>query len=131
MKKFRAITAAAAALMVSAPLSYAQLELEGQWYVIDQQGGSKLVIGPANPQGSPLLVAEAGAAPANCPEGSFWEMDDGTIVACGDATAFFDLRAPTPEDVVNTEPFPENAMLLIPRDTGESDSDQDTNTQSN
>jgi hypothetical protein len=37
MKKFLAITAAAAALMVSAPLSYAQLELEGQWYVIDSR----------------------------------------------------------------------------------------------
>ena len=136
MKKFLAITAAAAALMVSAPLSYAQLQQEGQWYVIDQSGGSKLVIGPATPEGTPLLMAEAGVRPALCPEGSFWQMDDGTIVACDDDTAFFDLRSPADlaaeqEAITPTEEFPEDAMLLIPRDTGESDSAEDTDTQSN
>jgi hypothetical protein len=134
MKRILAVAAAAAALAVS-PLAFAQMEQEGEWFVIDQQGGSKLVIGPANPDGSVLLMAEADARPGDCPSGSFWQMADGTIVACDDDAAFFDLRDATAEElsnlqenIVNTEPYPESAQLLIPRDAADAQSG-DTNTE--
>jgi hypothetical protein len=128
MRKFLVATVAAAALIAGAAPSFAQ-EVQGGYYVIDGQGGTKLVVGPANPEGTELLMAEGDAAPANCPAGSFWQATDGSIVACDDATAMFDLQAPEQGATMpNTEPYPENAMLMIPRDTGESDSDADTNT---
>jgi hypothetical protein len=134
MKKILAATVAVAALAFG-PSAFAQMEQEGEWFVIDQQGGSKLVIGPANPEGSELLMAEGDARPADCPSGSFFQMADGTIVSCDDETAFFDLRESTAEElsniqenIVNTEPYPETAQTLIPRDAAEAQSGE-SNTE--
>ena len=124
----RILTLTAAALMASVSVSFAQMEQEGNWYVIDQQGGTKLVIGAANPEGSPLLMGESDVAPADCAAGSFWQMADGTIVSCDDDTAMFDLQDATTEELSRmqeeipmTEPYPEQAQTLIPRESGDSD----------
>lgn len=132
MKKFLAVTAAAVALMASAPLALAQMQQEGNWYVIDGSGGSKLVVGEANPEGSPLLMGENGAKPSDCATGSFYDAGNNMIASCDDDTAMFDMRAPDAgETMTNTEPYPENAMLLVPHETGDSKSDQDTDTSTN
>ena len=137
MKKIFALTAAA--LMASVSVSFAQMEQEGNWYVIDGQGGSKLIVGAANPEGMPLLMGENDAAPADCAAGSFWQMADGTVVSCDDETAMFDARTTTAdelaamqEEIPNTEPYAENSMMLVPRDAGNADQgDTGSATQSN
>ena len=123
----RILGLAAAALLAGATAASAQMQQEGNWYVIDQAGGSKLVIGPANPEGFPLLMGANDVAPADCAPGAFWQMADGTVVSCDDDTAFFDLQDATTEELSRmqeeipmTEPYPEQAQTLIPRESGQS-----------
>jgi hypothetical protein len=122
----RILGLAAVALLAGATVASAQMQQEGNWYVIDQSGGSKLVVGPANPEGVPLLMGESDAAPADCAAGAFWQMADGTVVSCDDDTAMFDMRDATAEElsamqeqIPMTEPYPEQAQTLMPRESGQ------------
>jgi hypothetical protein len=116
MKKLLAISAASAVLIFAASTANAD------FYVRDDASGQRFIVDTTTNAETVLLLEENGAAPANCPAGSFYQAADGTIVAC-DGGAFFDLAAPEPGVLMPSgDPWPENAMLLTPRpgsDSGE------------
>lgn len=129
MKRLLAVTTAAAALMFAGSAGYAQdLEMP-QIYVMQDSSGQRMVMTSDNPQGSSLLVGEAGAVPGDCPAGSFYETESSVIIACGDDTAMFDLQAPEAGAMMMSgEAFPQGAMVGIPRESGEQ-KQGDTTTQ--
>jgi len=116
MNKFLTIPAAIAALAIGASTSFAQLQQEGDWYVRDGQGGSKIIVGPAAPQGTPLIVSESATAPANCPAGSFWYQQgyDNQITACGAQTAYDLQPAQSGQMMASGQPYPAGAMVVVP-----------------
>ena len=117
MKKFLAISVASAALMLSGA-SYAQ-NADGEWYVQETASGEQRIFGGGNPEGAPLLEGVNGAAPADCPEGSFYRTGDNSIAACGEGGAAFDLTAPEAGSMMSSgEAWPEGAMLMRPKESG-------------
>jgi hypothetical protein len=115
--KILAITAATAALALSGA-AYAQEAGSETFdvYVTQDQSGQRMV----NAAGaeSPLLEGENGAAPATCPEGSYYSVQgsqgEELIYGCGNTDIAFGLFQPNEGEMMSTgEPFPENAFLLL------------------
>ena len=110
MKKVLALTTAFAGLFLAASTANAD-------YFIRDANGQKFVVDTTTNAETVLLLEESGAAPANCPAGSFWQTADGRIFACGDAAATFTLAAPQPGVLMPSgDPWPENTMLMVPAD---------------
>jgi hypothetical protein len=115
MRNVLAITAATAALMLSGT-AYAQNEPRYDIFVTQDDAGQRMV----NVAGteSPLLQGENGAAPADCPDGSYYAVEgsqgEELIYACGNTDITFGLFEPNEGDMMATgEPLPENAFLLL------------------
>jgi hypothetical protein len=100
------------------------------WYVVGEGPDRTVFGGDLPPEGTPLLQGESGQKPADCPAGSFYEGSGGSIVSCDDTAAIFDLQAPESGSTMATgEAWPENAMILRPRESGEQKgSDTNSNT---
>jgi hypothetical protein len=74
----------------------------------------------AGGEGTAVLRGEAGARPADCPEGSFYETADGGVAACGD-DAMFEMAEPESSMKMESgEPFEQGTMILRPRESGSS-----------
>jgi hypothetical protein len=111
MTKLLAI-AAATALMASA--AYAQVETEPYWVQTDAEGAK--IYNEENSEGFPLLEGENFAAPADCPEGSFFRSGENMVTACGEGGATFDLAEPEAGSMMPSgDPWPENAMVMTPQ----------------
>ena len=110
MKKIFAI-AAATGLMLSISGASAQDEMKGMY--VTGEGASRMVMGGEMTAGAPVLAGTNGAAPADCPEGSFYEGTDSMIVACGADGAQFNMMAPPAGTMMpNGEAYPEGAMMM-------------------
>ena len=110
MTKLLAI-ATASALMASA--AYAQVQTEPWW--VEQGAQGAIVFNEENREagGIPLLEEDNFAAPANCPEGSFFRSGENTVTACGPGGATFELAAPESGTTMpGGDPWPENAMIM-------------------
>ncbi len=81
-------------------------------FVNRDEAGMYRIYGPDNMEGTELLMGENGAAPADCPEGSFYRNADNMIVACGTDETFG--VGPFEEGAMMSsgDPFPENSMML-------------------
>ena len=113
MKRILALTTAFAGLALVASTANAD-------YFIRDANGQRFVVDTGTNVETVLLLEEAGVAPANCPAGSFWQTADGRIFACDGGTAGFTLVAPTPGVLMPSgDPWPENAMLMVPEESGE------------
>jgi hypothetical protein len=82
--------------------------MEGDYYVVDAQGGSKLIVSKANPTGTPLMMATDGQKPSDCPAGSFYQMND-MIMGCDDDAAYDTATPDTPAVGMD---LPQGAMIL-------------------
>lgn len=113
MTKLLAI-ATATALMASA--AYAQTQNEVWWV---EEGAQGAIVYNQENQGSggiPLLEEDNFAAPADCPEGSYYRTGEGTVAACGEGGAMFDLAAPGEGMMMPSgDPWPENTMMMTPQ----------------
>jgi len=122
MKKVLALTTAFAALALAASTANAD-------YFIRDEGGQKFVVNTDTNAETVLLIEENGAAPANCAAGSFYQTADGRIFACDDAAATFTLVAPQPGVLMPSgDPWPENAMLMVPGDVPQESGEQKDST---
>jgi len=114
MRKVLAATTAAVALMVSASGAIA-LDDKTNMYVTGE-GENRMVMGGDNAEGSRLLMGENGAAPSECPEGSFYMIDE-QIFACGDDSTAYTLREPESGTMsASGDELPEGAMMLEARE---------------
>jgi hypothetical protein len=114
MRKMLAVTAAVAALTLGATAANAVDEKEG--YYVTGSGENRMVMGGQNSEGTRLLSAENGAAPSDCPEGSFYEMNE-MIFACGDDdTAYMMVEPDSGATMATGEAYPEGAMMLEHRE---------------
>jgi hypothetical protein len=124
MKRTLSLATAVAALALTAS-AYAQNATYD--YYVTGSGDSRMVMsrGGGGP-GMPILRGENGARPANCAAGQFYEAGDGTLAACDD-DAMFSVMAPgTGQTMDNGQPFTEGAMILQPRESGQSKGSGDT-----
>jgi hypothetical protein len=127
MKKFLAVTTAAAALM----LATAANAQDTQLYVTQDASGNRVVMGGANAEGAPILMGTAGAAPSDCPAGQFYEDSRQMVVPC-EGGAEFGMMAPGAGMMMpDGQPYPEGAMLLQPNTTPVGDSGTQKSTDSN
>jgi hypothetical protein len=109
MKKFLAVTAAAAA-MAFATAANAQ---DPQLYVTQDAGGARMVMGGEAP--APLMMGTDGAKPADCPAGSFYEGAQAQIFPCEGESEGFTMMAPEAGTMMpDGSPWPEGAMLVQP-----------------
>jgi hypothetical protein len=121
MAKLLAI-ATATALMAGA--AHAQVETEPWWVQEDAEGA--MIYNEENSEGMPLLEGENFAAPADCPEGSFYRSGENTVTACGEGGAMFDLAEPEEGSTMPSgDPWPENAMMMRPQDQSDSGEQSD------
>ena len=105
------VIATASALMASA--AYAQVQTEPWW--LEQGAQGAIVFNEENREsgGIPLLEEDNFAAPADCPEGSFYRSGENTVTACGAGGATFELAAPEAGTTMpGGDPWPENAMIM-------------------
>jgi hypothetical protein len=117
MRKILAITAASVALTFATAASAQTPQL----YVKDENGQRFVTDGD---QDMPILPGgtTAGVAPADCPEGSYFESGD-MIIACGDDGQRFSLMAPEPNAMQpDGQPYPQGAMLMTPVDPASQES---------
>jgi hypothetical protein len=122
MKKVLALTTAFAGLALAVSTANAD-------YFIRDEGGQKFVVNTDTNAETTLLVEENGAAPATCAAGSFYQTADGRIFACDDAAAHFTLVAPQPGVMMPSgDPWPENAMLMVPGDVPAESGEQKDST---
>ena len=129
MKKVLALTTAFAGLALAASAANAD-------YFIRDAGGQKFVVNTDTNAETVLLIEENGAAPSTCAAGSFYQTADGRIFACDDAAAHFTLVAPEAGVLMPSgDPWPENAMLMVPGDippeSGEQKRGDSTEPQAN
>ncbi len=109
MKKFLAVTAAAAALVFATAAS-AQ---DAPMYVTQDASGARMVMGGEAP--APLMMGTDGAKPADCPAGSFYEGAQAQIFPCEGESEGFTMMAPeTGTMMPDGQPWPEGAMLMQP-----------------
>jgi len=117
MKKFLTVTTAVASLMLGANGAFALDEsksMEGMY--VAGEGESRMVMGGQMTEGARVMMGENGAAPSECPAGSFYEVD-GRITACegGDA---FNLSEPGAGMMMSDgKAYPDGAMMMM-RGTG-------------
>ncbi len=83
-----------------------------EMFVNRDDAGMYRVYGPDNMEGSELLMGEGGAAPADCPEGSYYRNADNMIVACGTAEIFGIGPVEAGAMMSSGDPYPENSMML-------------------
>ena len=122
MRKVLAFTTAFAGLVLAASTANAD-------YFIRDANGQKFVVDTGTNVETVLLIEENGVAPSTCPAGSFWQTADGRIFACDDAAATFTLVAPEPGVLMPSgDPWPENAMLMVPADIPEESGEQKDST---
>jgi hypothetical protein len=118
MKKLLILTAASACLF-AAPAS-------ADYFIRDDATGQRFVVDTTTNAETVLLLEENGAAPSNCPAGSFWQNADGTIFACDDPDSTFILSAPAAGTMMPSgDPWPENAMLMLPPEAEDSGQQSD------
>lgn len=89
----------------------AQGDKAGLYLNQDDQGMYR-VYGGDNMQGSELLMNENGAAPAVCPEGSFYETSDHFIRECGTDAQFGVSPVEEGAMMASGEPYREGSWLL-------------------
>lgn len=122
MKKILS-TVAAGTLLAATSLAVAQTATTSEnydWYMTGS-GDQRMIHSRSSGESTQLLLGENGVRPADCPEGSFFEAADGSIVACEDETAMFDLTEPGPDMTMDDgQPFQEGAMLMTPAEQGAS-----------
>jgi hypothetical protein len=117
--------ATASALMTGA--AFAQVQTEPWW--VEQGAQGAVVFNEENREsgGIPLLEEDNFAMPADCPEGSFFRSGENTVTACGEGGAMFDLAAPEAGSTMPSgDPWPENAMTMVPQGMEESGSQKDS-----
>lgn len=125
MRKFLAVTTAAAALMFAAGTASAQDATSNTGAATDSmyvtgEGDSMMVMGGGNAEGSRVLRGENYAVPADCPEGSYYMSGENQITACGEGGAAFDVTSPGEgETAAGGAAFPAGSMALRPRESGE------------
>ena len=101
-----------AAMVLSASSAWAQ---SSEMYVTRGDGDQWTFHGgTAGAEGSNVLMGEAGAAPANCPEGSYWMTDEQMIRACGTEEDLGFAEIPEGQQTATGEAFPENSYLVQP-----------------
>lgn len=117
MKRLLAVSTAAAALMFAT----AAVAQDAQLYVTQDASGNRMIMGGTTAEGAPLLRADGDTAPADCPEGGYWEDSRQMVHACvGDDRPFL-LRAPdTGAMMPDGQPYPENTMLMVREGTEDS-----------
>ena len=112
------IATGAALLMLGATAASAQ-NAEYDFYITGQ-GENRMVMSRAGGEGTAILRGEAGARPADCPDGNFYETADGGVAACGD-DAMFEMAEPESSMKMESgEPFEQGTMILRPRESGSS-----------
>ena len=125
MRNMLAVTTAAAALMFAAGTAFAQDTTSNtgggtttdNMYVTGE-GENMRVMGGDNAEGVVILRGENFAEPEDCPEGSYYMSGDNQITACGEGGATFEVVAPGEGETV--EGMPQGAMMMRPRESGES-----------
>jgi hypothetical protein len=103
--------ATASALMTGA--AFAQTMTEPWW--VEEGANGAVVFNEENRSagGIPLLEEDNFAAPADCPEGSFYRSGEDMVTACGEGGATFELAAPEAGSTMPSgDPWPENAMMM-------------------
>ena len=117
---------AAAAMMFGASAAYAQ-NATTQFYVTGE-GDEMRVMGRNNTQGAVVVGDETYAMPADCPDGAYWRSGPNMLTACGEGGSSFNVAVPEAgAAMASGERVPEGAMILTPRDNG--DTRQDTTNQ--
>ena len=110
MKKFLAVTAAAAALVFA---TAATAQDAAPMYVTQDASGARMVMGGEAP--APLMMGTDGAKPADCPAGSFYEGAQAQIFPCEGESEGFTMMAPeTGTMMPDGQAWPEGAMLMQP-----------------
>ena len=114
MKKVLVSAATVALLMTGA--AYAQNEPRFDIYATQDTSGKWMVT--QNGATTELMQGENGAAPSNCPEGSYYSIQgsqgEEQIFACGNTDVTFGLFQPNEGDMLATgEALPENSFLLL------------------
>jgi hypothetical protein len=103
-------TTAAAALMLTMSVAAAQ---DSQMYVTTDSSGSRMVMGGDMSEGAPLVMGENGAAPAECPAGTFYEGPQNQIFACDNQSTAYTLSEPEEGMMMSSgEAYPEGAMVM-------------------
>jgi hypothetical protein len=114
MKKTFALTAAAAALMFAGSANAA-------WYVTEGSDGSRIVVNSENMTETALLSGTGGAAPADCPAGSFYDGAQDQVFACDGGTTFNMVEPEAGAMMESGEPYPQGSFLLEEGDGNSSD----------
>ena len=114
-----------AALMASATFAVAQ---DGDMFISRDDAGAYRVYGPDNMEGTELLMGENGAAPTDCPDGSYYRNADNFIIGCGTEDPLG--VGPIEEGAMmqSGDPFPAGASRLMPNGQPFSESNENTGT---
>ncbi len=111
MKRFLAVTTAAAALMFATAAS-AQ---DAPMYVTQDASGNRMVMGGEMAEGAPLMMGDNGNRPADCPAGSYYEGAQAQVFPCEGESEGFTMMAPDAASMMpDGQPWPQGAMMLQP-----------------
>jgi hypothetical protein len=111
MKKFLTASGAAVAMLLSVSAASA-LDERKDFYMTQNDSGERVVWWNGATEGSPLLTGENGAAPADCPPGSFYEGAQNQIFAC-EGNVAYSLSEPEEGTMMSSgEAYPEGAMVM-------------------
>ena len=114
MKNAFALTAAAAALVFAGSANAA-------WYVTEGSDGSRMVMNSEDMTETALLAGADGAAPTDCPAGSFYEGEQGQVFACEGGTTFNMVEPEAGTVMESGERYPQGSFLLEESDGNTSD----------
>lgn len=117
-------------IAVAALAAFAAIGASGAsaaWYITGT-GEDRMVVNTEDNSQSRLLRGSNGAAPGDCPAGSFYELDDQSIRSCDDASARYSTSAPGSDEMMTDgQPFPQGSMMLRDSASGSGDA-QDSGT---
>ena len=105
--------AGAAALVLASSLASAQ---DAPMYVTTDSSGNRMVMGGDMTEGAPLVMGENGAAPADCPAGTFYEGAQNQIFACDGDMSYTMSEMEAGMTMPDGTAFPEGAMMLEARE---------------
>ena len=115
MKKFLTVSTAVAALMLGVSGASALDEPKGMY--VTGEGENRMVMGGDMTEGARVLQGADGAAPTDCPAGSFYEVNNQVRPCDGDVT--YSLQEPGEGMMMsNGEAYPEGAMMLMEDENG-------------
>jgi hypothetical protein len=120
MRRFLAVTTTAMALVLGA--SAAQAQDKGGLYMSTTANGDQMIMGGDMAEGARVLEGSNGAAPSECPAGSFYRASETTVVACEGGTVYTLSEPGEGMMMSDGNPYPEGSMLLSAGD----DDDVDT-----